>query len=123
MDAQIEQFVKSCPVCQESRPAYPVAPLHSWEWLSEPWSHIHIDYACPFLNHMFIVVIDTHSKWINTCIMHSIMSAKTIEQLRIIFTTHGLPHKVVTDKGPSLTSDEFCSFLSNNDICVIPPLH
>ena len=86
MDAQVEQFVKSHLVCQESCPAPPVAPLHQWEWPSEPWSRIHIDFA------------------------------KTIKQLRMIFATHGLPHKVVTDNGPSFTSDEFRSFLSNNGI-------
>lgn len=37
-------------------------------------------------------------------LMSSITSAKTIEKLRLIFSTHGLPMKVVTDNGPSFTS-------------------
>ena len=55
MDAQIEKLVKSCAVCQESRPSPAPAPLHPWEWPSEPWSRLHIDFAGPFLNHMFMV--------------------------------------------------------------------
>ena len=116
MDSQIEQLVKSCPVCQESRPSPPVAPLHPWEWPSQPWSRIHIDYFGPFRNNMFMVVVDAHSKWIEACVMSSIMATKTIEQLQIIFATHGLPRRVVTDNGPSFTSDEFRSFLSYNGI-------
>ena len=116
MDAQIEKLVKSCPVCQESRPSPPTAPLHPWEWPSEPWSRIHIDFAGPFLNRMYMVVVDAHSKWIDVCIMQSITAAKTIEQLRTIFSTHGLPRKVVTDNGPTFTSEEFRSFMSLNGI-------
>ena len=116
MDSQIEELVKTCTVCQESRPLPPAAPLHPWEWPSQPWSRIHIDYFGPFLNHMFMVVVDAHSKWMDACIMPSITSAKAIEQLRILFATHGLPRKVVTDNGPSFTSEEFHSFLSYNSL-------
>ena len=98
---QIEALVKTCPVCQESRSCPPVAPLHPWEWPSQPWSRIHLDYFGPFRNHMFMVVVDDHSKWIEACVMSSITATKTIEQLRVIFATHGLPRKVVTDNGPS----------------------
>ena len=48
--------------------------------------------------------------------MLSITSAKTIEQLRILFATHGLRCKVVTDNSQSFTSEEFRSFLSYNGI-------
>ena len=48
--------------------------------------------------------------------MQSVSSAKTIEKLRMVFATHGLPRKVVTDNGPSFTSEEFHAFMSENDI-------
>ena len=116
MDLQIEQLVKTCPVCQESRPAPAAAPLHPWEWPSQPWSRIHLDFAGPFLGHMFLVLVDAHSKWIDVQMMTSTTSTKTIEKLRIIFADHGLPRKVVTDNGSSFTSEEFKSFLSQNGI-------
>ena len=40
-------------------------------------------------------------------IMHSITATKTIEELKIIFATHGLPRKVVSENGPTFTSQEF----------------
>ncbi len=116
MDAQITDMVKTCPVCQESRPSPAPAPLHPWEWPSQPWSRLHLDFAGPFLGKMYLVLIDARSKWIDVHIMPSITSAQTIEKLRIVFTTHGLPRKVVTDNGPSFTSEEFRTFLSNNGV-------
>lgn len=116
MDAQIEELVKTCHVCQESRPTPAAAPLHPWEWPSQPWSRIHLDYAGPFLGHMFLIIIDAHSKWMDVHLMQSISAAKTIEKLRIVFANHGLPRKVVTDNGPSYTSEEFRTFMSNNGI-------
>ena len=116
MDSDIENLVKSCSVCQESRPAPATAPLRSWEWPSQPWSRIHLDFAGPFLGHMFLILVDAHSKWLDVHIMQSITATKTIEKLRIVFADHGLPQKVVTDNGPSFTSEEFRSFMSENGI-------
>ncbi len=116
MDATIEDRVKNCPVCQESRPSPAPAPLHPWEWPSQPWSRIYLDFAGPFLGHYFLVIVDAHSKWLDVHIMASITSSKTIEKHRIIFANHGLPHKVVLDNGPSFTSEEFREFLSGNGI-------
>ncbi len=116
MDAQIEDMVKTCTICQQSRPSPAPAPLHPWEWPSQPWSRVHLDFAGPFLDHMFLVLVDAHSKWLDVHLMSSITSAKTIEKLRLIFSTHGLPMKVVTDNGPSFTSKEFKTFMSENGI-------
>ena len=110
MDAQIEKLVKSCAVCLESRPSPAPAPRGS---------RLHIDFAGPFLNHMFMVVVDAHSKWLEASIMSTTTATKTIEQLRIIFATHGLPRKVVTDNGPTFTSEQFRSFMSLNGIIYV----
>ena len=47
-----------------TRPSPSVAPLHSWEWPSTPWTRLHIDFAGPFKGHMFLVLVDAHSKWL-----------------------------------------------------------
>ena len=116
MDAEIENLVKSCAVCQECRPAPAVAPLHPWEWPSQPWSRLHLDFAGPFLGHMWLIIVDAHSKWLDVHMMTSITSSHTIEKLRIVFATHGLPRKIVTDNGPSFTSTEFRAYVSSNGI-------
>ena len=121
MESEIDDLVKKCTTCQESRPrpSPPVAPLHPWEWPSQPWSRLHLDFAGPFLGRMFLVLIDSHSKWMDIQIMQSITSEKVIEVLKTIFATHGLPRKVVTDNGPSFTSTEFQDFMSSNGVKLV----
>ena len=53
MDQEIEDLVKRCSVCQESRPSPPPAPLHPWQWPSQPWSRLHLDFAGPYMGHVF----------------------------------------------------------------------
>ena len=36
---------------------------HGNGWIN-PWSQLHLDYAGPLENKMFLVVIDAHSKWL-----------------------------------------------------------
>ena len=112
----LSHLVKTCTACQETRAAPPGAPLHPWEWPAKPWSRLHLDFAGPYLDHMFLVIVDAHSKWLDVHIMQSITSSKTIEKLRTVFATHGIPQKVVTDNGPSFTSSEFRDFMSRNGI-------
>jgi len=33
----IEELVKNCDFCQNTRHLPPVAPLQSWEWPQKPW--------------------------------------------------------------------------------------
>ena len=42
----------------------------------------------------------------------SITASRTIEKLRMIFATHGLPAKIVTDNGPTFIKHEFRDFLN-----------
>ena len=51
--------------------------------------------------------------------MSTTTSAKTIEVLRKIFATHGLPLKIVSDNGSAFTSQEFQTFMEQNGICHI----
>ena len=116
MNCEIEAVVKKCLVFQESRPSSPLAPLHPWQWPEQPWSRAHLDFAGPYMGHMRSVIVDAHSKWLDAHIMSTIMSSKTIEVLRSVFAIYGLPPTIVTDNGPSFTSDEFARFMTGNGI-------
>ena len=65
---------------------------------------------------MYLVVVDAYTKWLEVKIMSSTTSTKTIEALREIFATHGLPAQLVSDNGPQFSSEEFISFLKANGI-------
>ena len=116
LDHDIEQRVKSCVTCQTNRPSPPEVPLHPWEWPTKPWVRIHVDHAGPFLGHMYFIVVDVHSKWLEVKRVSSVSSAVTITQLKALFATFGLPEQLVSDNGPAFTSSEFASFMNHNGI-------
>ena len=64
LDKDIEKMVLHCPTCQSNHRSPSKASLHPWEWLKDPWRRLHIDYAGPYKNRMFLVVIDAHFKWL-----------------------------------------------------------
>lgn len=115
-DSDLEHFVRHCSECQKHQNKPAEAPLHPWEWPEKPWSRLHIDYAGPFLGKMFLIVIDAHSKWLEICPVTSATSAVTINTLRNMFATHGIPDVVVSDNGTCFVSVEFENFMSDNGI-------
>ena len=62
-----------------------------------------------------ILLIDSHSKWLEI-VQTSVSTSHTIQALRKIFATHGLPEIGVSDDAAAFLSDEFASFISKNDI-------
>jgi len=113
LDQQLEQQVRTCASCQQVRNKPSAAPLYHWEWPERPWVRLHIDYAGPFLGKYFLVAIDSHSKWLEVHPVNAATSAVTIDKLRFIFSTHGLPDMVVSDNGSVFTSKEFTDFITN----------
>lgn len=116
MDRELENAVKSCPQCQRHQKAPVEAPLHPREWPGQSWSRVHIDYARPYKGHMYLVVMDAHSKWMDVHIMHRTTSASTIVKLREIFATHGLLETIVSENGQNFMSTKFENFLAKDGI-------
>jgi len=74
---------------------------------------------------MFLLVVDAKSKWIEGFPMSSTTGSATIQDLRFLFATHGLPEKVVSDNGPQFVAREMKEFLDSNGIrhCLSSPYH
>ena len=60
--------------------------------------------------------MDAHSKWIDAHVVQSTSATAAIDNLRISFSTHGLPQTIVSDNGSAFTSSKFQQFLSHNGI-------
>ena len=120
VDADIETLSKACKACQEVRNSPASAPLHPWIWPTKPWSRVQIDFAGPFLSRMFLVAVDAYSKWPEVVEMSTgragVSAARTIEELRRIFSLHGLPQQIVSDNGPQFVSDQFAQCLKQNGV-------
>ena len=116
LDKELEELVQTCPECQANRRRPETAPPHPWNWPTRAWQRIHIDFAGPFLGHMFFLIIDAYSKWLEIFLMPTTTSTKIIETLRSLFARYGLPEQVVSDNGPQFMSDEFKGFCKSNGI-------
>ena len=116
LDDVLEKKVRHCQSCQEHQRLPSKAPLHPWEFPERPWSRLHIDFAGPFLNKQFLLIVDAHSKWLEVFIVPTTSSQAAINKLRPLFATHGLPELLVSDNGAAFTSDEFSEFTKKNGI-------
>ncbi|KAJ8353465.1 hypothetical protein SKAU_G00210320 [Synaphobranchus kaupii] len=96
LDKNILETAKTRTTCQRVRNAPQSAPLHPWEWPGEPWQHVHIDFAGPYEDRMFLVAVDAHSKWPEVAIMRSTTTEKTIEKLGEMFSCFGCPEQLVS---------------------------
>jgi hypothetical protein len=88
IDSDIEKLVKQCFGCQKTQNVPAIAPLHPWEWSSSPWERVHIYFAGPFLDRMFFVLVDAHSKWPDIVEMKTTTSTKKCRILALMHKTH-----------------------------------
>ena len=72
--------------------------------------------AGPLFGHMFLVLVDAHSKWMEVKMVKNATSSTTITALRSIFAAHGIPELLVSDNGSVFTSAEFKNFIQHNGI-------
>ena len=103
-DADIERYVKICSSCAQHSKQPTQTPLQNWDGPIEPWKRVHIDFAGPSMNKMFLIVIDLHCKKSEVKIMNTIMASDTVIELKEIFATNGLPDQIVSDYRPSFTA-------------------
>ena len=116
IDRDLEELVKHCLTCLESRKSPPKAELHPWEWPSHPWHRIHVDYAGPVQGKYYLVVVDAHSKWVEIFPTNGPSASETIKNLRHCFCQLGIPVTIVSDNGTCFTSQEFQDFLKLSGI-------
>nr|XP_042913372.1 uncharacterized protein K02A2.6-like [Parasteatoda tepidariorum] len=111
MDHDIEVHVQRCKECQQTRHAPPKAPVHPWDIPEKPWFRLHIDFAGPFQGQGFLIIVDAMSKWIKVRHMTSTSASATVDVLREIFATHGIPEVIVSDNGGQFRASEYQIFL------------
>ena len=116
IDKELESLAKSCAECAAVKQSPAKAPLHPWSWPCRPWQRIHIDFAGPFMDKSFLIVVDAYSKWAEVFIMPQTTAVRTIATLRQLFSVHGLPEEIVSDNGSQFTSAEFAEFTRKNGI-------
>lgn len=88
-------------------------PWHQWEFPASAWSRLHIDFAKPLLEKMFIVLVEAHSKQLEVAVVPSCSASSATHFLQKMFATDDLPDQI----GTAFSSDEYQAFLKWNIIC------
>ena len=79
IDTAIEQQARTCKAFQATGKLLPRVTPRPWNWPSKPFQRIHVDFAGPFLAHIFLLIIDAYSKWLEVYRMFSSTTGRTID--------------------------------------------
>lgn len=125
LDDDIQRVASSCRSCVQALPMPPAQKPVSWPETLERWSRLHVDFAGPVQGKMLLIVVDSHSKWLEAIPLGQATSRSTVDALRTLFSRFGLPRTVVSDNGPQFVGQEFVEFMHRNGIIHIrtPPYH
>nr|XP_054919421.1 uncharacterized protein K02A2.6-like [Dermacentor andersoni] len=116
LHGEIESLARSCISCVQAQPMpHRQVPI-CWPETGTKWSRLHIDYAGPIEGRMLLIVVDSHTKWIEALPVKSATTEVTIARLRELFARFGLPQTVVSDNGPQFASQQFSQFMTVNNI-------
>ena len=89
--------------------------IHPWSWPSKPFDRVHVDF---FTLHgqNYLLLVDSHSKWLEVERMTSTKVYHNIQVLRRWFVRFGVPFQLVSDNGPQFVAREFAQFLRENEV-------
>ena len=105
MRKQVQDFVAFCLPCNAAQPdtqAVPLQPNFLPDW---PWQKVHADFKGLIGGKYYLhAVIDQYSKFPEADLVSSTSFKKLKPILDRIFSTHGIPESLTTDKGPLYSS-------------------
>ena len=104
-------------ICRQSAKA-PAAQFKSRPQSANPRERIHLDYAGPFFGKMWLICVDSFSKYPYVTMLNvgQTTSNHIVDALQQIFSFEGLPNTNVTDNGPQFVSNVFEEFCANLNI-------
>ncbi|XP_037954814.1 uncharacterized protein K02A2.6-like [Teleopsis dalmanni] len=115
IDNDIEKLASQCSVCQIAGSS-PKQKYHEWPKPERPWQRVHIDFAGPVFQSMWLIVVDAFSQFPFVVQLKTITTIDTIAALSAVFSLEGLPETIVSDNGPQLTSDQSAEYCARNGI-------
>ena len=88
-----------------------------------PWQDLAADLLGPLLTGDYllvvVVVVDYFSRFFEVTVTMSVTASKVTSCLENVFATHGLPLSLKTDYGRQFVSEEFETYLKDNNIVIV----
>ena len=119
MNADIEEYIKSCEMCQQNKnPKGPQYGLLQPIPVSGIFDRLHIDIVGPLQpshrGHKYIITaIDSFSRYAYAKSVPEVKATDIISFIEHeVITKHGLPSKIVSDNGPQFISSQFKEFIA-----------
>ena len=110
MNANIQNMIKNCSICQENLPAQPKETLQPHDIPSRAWEVVGTDlFNC---NHdEYLIIADYYSKFPIIQKMNGLTTSNiVISTMKQVFSEHGIPSRVVSDNRPQYSSEAFKEF-------------
>ena len=110
INADIENMIKNCSICQENLSAQPKETLQPHVIPNRAWEVVGTDlFNCN--NHEYLIIADYYSKFPIIRKMNGLTTSNmVISTMKQIFSEHGIPSRVVSDNGPQYSSEAFKKF-------------
>ena len=110
INADIENMIKNCSICQENLPAQPKETLQPHDILSRAWEVVGRD-LFNSNNHEYLIIVDYYSKFPIIRKMNGLTTSNmVITTTKQVFSEHGIPSKDVSDNGPLYSSEALKEF-------------
>jgi transposase InsO family protein len=109
MNAEIEDLVKKCQVCQDHQVRNMREPLHPLDSPSRPWEIVATD-LFELDGSSYLILVDSYSGFFEIAQLTGTKSSSVITHCKSQFARHGIPDTLISDNGPQFASHEFATF-------------
>ena len=111
INTDISNTVGKCHICNTYCNSQRSEPMHPRELPSYPWEILGSD-IFELEGQRYLLLCDYFSKFFITRKITNETSSTVIQQLKLIFSEHGIPSEICTDNGPCYSSKEFRNFVT-----------
>ena len=107
IDVDIKDFINRCPSCPINRPSHRHKTTHSPDITGGPWGKISMDFF-DHDGHKYLATVDYLSTY--PYLVTVTNTVHTINYLKDIFSTEGVPSELMSDNGPPFSRGKFVAF-------------
>jgi transposase InsO family protein len=123
MNHDVETYCKQCQVCQLVKGTAKQGLLQPLPIPAGPWQHVSMDFVGPLpttkrKNTHVMVIVDRFTKWAYFIPTKDNLTAEKVAKLFLdtVYSNHGMPRAIISDRDSRFTSDFWQEFLKLLDV-------